>query len=86
MSQRKFYKREDLIGKNVVNQEGNIVGVVKETGYDTEGRMAIIVQTKDGREEYYSIVDIRGIGDVKVPKDDVGTAIPVKVFSIHYIC
>ncbi|AWR97454.1 zinc-ribbon domain-containing protein [Acidianus sulfidivorans JP7] len=76
MSYKKIYKREDLVGKQVINQEGNIVGIVKDTGYDAEGKMAIIVATKDNKEEYYSITEIRGIGDVIVLRD-IQTQAPV---------
>jgi sporulation protein YlmC with PRC-barrel domain len=69
VSQKKFYRREDLIGKQVINQDGIIIVTVRETGYDTEGKMAIIVSTKDGKEAYYSISEIRGIGDVIVLKE-----------------
>ncbi|WP_187152673.1 zinc-ribbon domain-containing protein [Acidianus manzaensis] len=69
MSTRKIYKREDIVGKQVINQDGNIVGIVKDTGYDESGRMAIIVSTKDNKEQYYSITDIRGIGDVIVLRE-----------------
>ncbi len=82
MAQKRFYKREELIGKQVVNQDGNIVGTVKETGYDAEGRMAIIVQTKDGKEQYYSIADIRGIGDVVILRENAGLPTPASVGGV----
>lgn len=63
-SQKKFYKREDVIGKKVVNQDALEVGSVKDTAFDMEGKLHLIVAKKEGDEgDYISINDIKAFGD-----------------------
>jgi sporulation protein YlmC with PRC-barrel domain len=63
-SQKKFYKREDIIGKKVVSQDALEVGSVKDTAFDIEGKLHLIVTKKDSEEEdYISISDIKAFGD-----------------------
>jgi len=63
-SQKRFYKREDIIGKKVVAQDALEVGSVKDTAFDIEGKLHLIVTKKDSEEEdYISINDIKAFGD-----------------------
>lgn len=63
-SQKKFYKREDVTGKKVVNQDAMDVGSVKDTAFDLEGKLHLIVTKKDSEEEdYISMSDIKAFGD-----------------------
>jgi sporulation protein YlmC with PRC-barrel domain/ribosomal protein L40E len=63
-SQKKFYKREDVMGKKVVNQDALEVGSVKDTAFDIEGKLHLIVTKKDSEEEdFVSISDIKAFGD-----------------------
>jgi sporulation protein YlmC with PRC-barrel domain/ribosomal protein L40E len=74
LSTKKFYKREDLIGKTVINQDASEIGTVKDTAFDVEGKMALIISKKDGQEEeYISINDIRSMNDVILLKENPGT-------------
>ncbi len=78
MSQKKFYRKEDLVNKVVVNQEGNNVGSVKDTAFDAEGKLALIVERKgspEGEEEYISINDIKGFGDFILLKETQNPAV-----------
>jgi PRC-barrel domain. len=63
MSERRFYRREEIIGKIAINMLGKSVGSVKDIAYDSEGRMALIVDSKDEGEKYFSIDEIVAIGD-----------------------
>ena len=71
MSQRKFYVGKDIVGKLVVNQQSVILGKVKDTAYDTEGKMAIIVG-KEGSadDQYVSVAEIKGIADVILLREE----------------
>jgi sporulation protein YlmC with PRC-barrel domain len=63
-TQKRFYKREDVITKKVINQEAVEVGTVKDTAFDLEGKLHLIVTKKEGEEEdYISINDIKAFGD-----------------------
>ncbi len=63
-SPKRFYKREDIIGKKVVSQDALEVGSVKDTAFDIEGKLHLIVTKKDSEEEdFISINDIKAFGD-----------------------
>lgn len=70
-AQKRFYRREDLIGKKVVGQDAKEVGSVKDTAFDAEGKLALIVSKKgsDVEEDYISISDIKAFGDYVLLKD-----------------
>ena len=60
--QKKFYRREDIIGKKIVNQDALEEGSAKDTAFDIEGKLHLIVTRKDSEEEeYVSIDDIKGL-------------------------
>ena len=50
---RKFYKREDLVGKDVIDFEAKKLGVVKDIAFNDEGKLAftVIRKTLEGVEE-----------------------------------
>ena len=74
-SQKKFYKREDIIGKKVVNQDALEVGSAKDTAFDIEGKLHLIVTKKDSEEEeFISINDIKAFGDYILLKGNVMAA------------
>jgi len=63
-AQKKYYKREDVISKKVIDQDAMEVGSVKDTAFDSEGKLHLIVTKKEGEEEdYVSINDIKAFGD-----------------------
>jgi hypothetical protein len=57
MSEKKFYKREDIVGKITIDIKGNKVGQVLDIAYDNMGRIALIVKEGDV-EKYFSIDEI----------------------------
>ena len=65
LSSRKFFRREEIIGKTAINLGAEKVGEVKDIAYDAEGKMALIVSRGPGSEEaFYSIEQMVAIKDV----------------------
>ena len=62
------------MGKIVINQDASEIGTVKDTAFDVEGKMALIISKKGSQEEeYISINDIRSMNDVILLKENPGT-------------
>jgi len=73
--ERRFYRREELIGKQVIGGDARVVGTVDDIAYDTEGRVAIVVGGKgpSGKKEgekFISVNQIASLGDVVLLKSE----------------
>jgi sporulation protein YlmC with PRC-barrel domain len=81
-SQKKYYKREDVMGKKVVNQDALEVGSVKDTAFDIDGKLHLIVTKKDSEEEdFVSINDIKAFGDYILLKAPLGAVVGTSLDS-----
>lgn len=59
----RFYRREELVGKEVYDVKAAHVGTVRDVAYSTGGRTALVV-SKEKREETIPFQDISEIGDM----------------------
>jgi len=57
-------RREEVIGKEVVDSEAKKLGVTKDFVWSSEGRLALVIETGDEEESFLSFDDIEKIGDV----------------------
>jgi sporulation protein YlmC with PRC-barrel domain len=58
-----------LIGKTVIDQEGNLVGTVKDVGFtDGKSGISIVVEDKDGESQDIAMDSIQGAADFVVLK------------------
>src|SRR6267143_3137844 len=65
LSGRKFFRREDIIGKTAINLAAEKIGEVKDIAYDAEGKMALVISKGPGNEEaFYSIEQLVATKDV----------------------
>jgi len=68
----KFHRREEIIGKEVIESEAKKVGMVKDLAYSLDGKIALIVEqaVEKGRiqEGFLSFDKIEKIGDVVLIK------------------
>jgi sporulation protein YlmC with PRC-barrel domain len=64
LSEQKFFRREEIIGKSVVNMNAEKIGEVKDIGYDTNGKMALVISSPQGEEKFYSMDETVAIRDV----------------------
>jgi sporulation protein YlmC with PRC-barrel domain len=61
--EREFFKREELIGKLVINQEAMIVGKIKDLALIRNGNMGLLVKNEI-EESVITLKNIKMIGDV----------------------
>jgi sporulation protein YlmC with PRC-barrel domain len=47
----KYYTKEDVIGKEVIETEAKKIGVVKDLAFSTEGKVALILDRVDEKGE-----------------------------------
>jgi sporulation protein YlmC with PRC-barrel domain len=64
MSETRIYKRDELLGKQVISNDAKIVGAVKDVAYDSGGRSGFVVQTKEAEETFVLTTQIMAFGDV----------------------
>lgn len=57
-------RREEVIGKEVVNGDAKKVGTTKDLAWSPEGRLALIIESGEEEESFLSFDEIEKIGDV----------------------
>jgi len=56
-------RREEVIGKDVIDGDAKKLGVTKDLAWSSDGRMALVIET-DEEEFFLSFSEIERIGDV----------------------
>ncbi len=56
-------RREEVIGKDVIDGDAKKLGVTKDLAWSDDGRMALVIETDD-EEFFLSFNEIERIGDV----------------------
>ena len=69
----RFYRREELVGKEVYDAKAMRLGVVKDIAYAKDGRAALVA-AKDDREEVIPFQEISEIGDIVVLRKSLTSA------------
>jgi sporulation protein YlmC with PRC-barrel domain len=64
----KFLKREKVLGKEVIDEEGMKIGIVKDLAFSVDGKIAFVVEKPNKREVKFDIESINKIGDVILVK------------------
>ena len=69
-------RREELIGKEIINDEAKKVGVAKDLAWTSEGRLGLVVELNDEQEAFLPFEEIVTVGDVVFvkPKSTLQTA------------
>jgi sporulation protein YlmC with PRC-barrel domain len=57
-------RREEIVGKDVIDGDAKKLGVTKDIAWASDGRMALVIETGDDEEFFLSFTDIERIGDV----------------------
>jgi sporulation protein YlmC with PRC-barrel domain len=57
-------RREEVIGKEVVDSEAKKLGVTKDFAWSSDGRLALVIETGEEEESFLSFDEIEKIGDV----------------------
>jgi sporulation protein YlmC with PRC-barrel domain len=57
-------RREEVIGKDVIDADAKRVGVTKDLAWSPDGRMALVIESGEEEEFFLSFNEIERIGDV----------------------
>ena len=57
-------RREEVIGKDVIDGDAKKLGVTKDLAWSNDGRMALVIESYDEEEFFLSFSEIERIGDV----------------------
>ena len=57
-------RREEVVGKEVVDTEARKLGVTKDFAWSSDGRLALVIESGEEEESFLSFEDIQKIGDV----------------------
>jgi sporulation protein YlmC with PRC-barrel domain len=61
---KKYFRRDEIVGKDIISDEAIRLGKVKDIGYDPEGKIVLIYDRLDGGEEAIQSSQIIAFGDV----------------------
>jgi sporulation protein YlmC with PRC-barrel domain len=57
-------RREEVLGKDVIDAEAKKIGVTKDIAWSDDGKLAMIVEMYDETESFLSFDEVDKIGDV----------------------
>jgi sporulation protein YlmC with PRC-barrel domain len=60
----KWRRREEIIGKEVIDGEAKKIGVTKDIAWSEEGTLAILIESMDEQDFFLEFDDVERIGDV----------------------
>ena len=64
MALGKWRRREEMIGKDVIDGEAKKIGVTKDIAWSEEGTLALLIETIDEQDFFLEFDDVERIGDV----------------------
>ncbi|MEM3921399.1 MAG: PRC-barrel domain-containing protein [Nitrososphaerota archaeon] len=84
---KRFFKRDEIVGKDVISDNAVRLGKIKDIGYDQEGKIVLIYEkVGEGGEDAIPSSQILAFGDVVLVKSDVQEKIHQKAMSSTKIC
>ena len=60
----KWHRREEVVGKEIIDAEAKKIGTVKDLAWAAEGKLAIVVERGREEESYLPFDEVEKIGDV----------------------
>ena len=57
-------RREELVGKEIINSEAKKLGIAKDLAWADDGQLALIVEQSDEEEAFLPFEEIERVGDV----------------------
>lgn len=76
VSEKKFFRREDIEGKEVYDLEAKHVGRVVDIGFNPSGEIGLIVEVDKGKTEFFEFTSIHAIRDIVLVKSRAATICP----------
>ncbi|NWG08913.1 MAG: PRC-barrel domain-containing protein [Nitrososphaerales archaeon] len=89
--EKKSITKEKVVGMQVINGEGSLIGTVKDVSFAIgEAKMFMVVEMKDGRTQEFPWEDIQAASDFVLlkpkPKIEAITPTPASVASTQTLC
>ncbi len=66
----KTFKKEDVVGKTVIETSGSVKGKVEDVVFDLAGTITFIVKGDDGKKSEVRVAKITGISDHVVVRSE----------------
>ena len=60
----KWRRREEIVGKEVIDGDAKKIGVTKDIAWSEEGTLALLVEGVDEQDSFLEFEDVDRIGDV----------------------
>jgi len=57
-------RREELVGKEIINSDAKKVGIAKDLAWTNDGQLALIIEMSDEEEAFLPFEEIETVGDV----------------------
>jgi len=70
----KTFRKEDIVGKPVIETSGTVKGKVKDITFDLSGTITLIIEGIDGNESQVPVSKVTGISDDVVVKSELAGA------------
>lgn len=67
------FRRDDIVGKTVIETSGNILGKVKDVLFDLNDMVTLIIEDADGRDSRVPLTRVTGISQHVVVKSVADT-------------
>jgi sporulation protein YlmC with PRC-barrel domain len=64
------FRKEDVVGKTVIETSGAVKGKVKDVIFDLGGEVTLLVQGTDGKDSQFSLSKVTGISEHVVVKGE----------------
>lgn len=64
MAKSRFFRTEEIVGKNVYDLKGKFLGKVVDIGFSNDGRMGLVVDIGEEEAAFFDFAEIAAIGDI----------------------
>jgi sporulation protein YlmC with PRC-barrel domain len=79
----KWHRREEVVGKEIIDGEAKKVGNVKDLAWSNDGKLAIVVERGREEESYLPFDQVEKIGDVVFIKSASGLeSVPMRTCPV----
>ncbi len=69
------FRKEDVVGKTVIETSGMVKGKVKDVVFDLNGTITLVVEGADGRDSQIPVSRITGISDHVIARSDIAVGV-----------
>ncbi len=66
----KSFRKEDVVGKTVIETSGHVKGKVQDVVFDLSGTITFVVHGEDGKDSQVPVSRVTGISDHVIMRSD----------------